>query len=386
MPLNSSNYGNRGETYNLLPFIMITSLIVYIGLMLIMTAFSIPAGERGIKKYGGVIFASLLYAVVFGIRYNVGTDFPMYLKGYEQILNNVGGWEANRWEIGYQIFFLFPAHLGLPYPFGFGIIAFIQIFLIYVGLRRHPSAWKFIPITLILSWICFAYANIMRHMVAFSIFVAAIPYLADKKYLKYLICIAIAMSFHKSAAILFPFPLIYHFRKEIFSSIKVQYALLVVALYIMNIDFVQQMFDSATDILVMFGYDFYEDTKFAEFDTSATVGLGFLTVLGLSVFLITFSNKLKRFYRDRAIAIMYDMYFIGVLVRFAFARMFLMQRLNYYFFSFEFIIAALAMEYFYQKKKYWPLCAILGLYLLLFMGRLGNLEGLQAMYQTFLDR
>lgn len=366
---------------------MITSLIVYIGLMLLMTAFSRPAGQSGLRKYTGVIIASVLYAVIFGIRYNVGTDFPMYLRGYENTLDNVGGWEAARWEIGYQWIFLFPARIGLPYPFGFGVIAFIQCFLLYVGLRRQPEAWKFLPVTLMLSWIWLSYANIMRHMVAFSIFVAALPYLADRKYLKFIACILVAMLFHKSAAVIFPLVIVYHYRKVLFTNIFIEYVMLGVAVTLMNVNVVQQVFQSLTGILVLFNYDFYEDTKYAEFDyVKNTFNIGFLTILILCIFNIYFSNRLKRFYKSRAISIMYDMYFIGVFLRFAFVKMFLIQRLNYYFFSFEFIISALLMEYFYETKQKRNLIFLILLYVALFLGRLKGASNFDAVYQTFLNR
>lgn len=333
-----------------------------------------------------VALASISFAIVFGIRYNVGTDFPTYLNSYEQVaLGNTGG-DFEKWEWGVRTIFNLCAKIRLHYSIPFGIIAFIQIYLIFLGLRKQPKIWWFIPITLMFSCIWLSYSNIMRHMVAFSIFVLSIQFLASKQYLKYYICALIALLFHNSALLLFLIPIPYIFKYNYFNNIFYQLIIFGCAFIMMNINYAQQLLESLSVAIAMFGYDDYLTTSYAGFNEEASVGLGVLMLAVLSLVFIFNSNRMKLYYSSRTISIMYDLYFIGLIIRFAFARMFLLQRINYYFYSFEFIIGALMLGYFYYtKKRIWFIITV-GIYFILFMGKMMQAEELTAMYHTFLDR
>ena len=166
---------------------MFESVFVYLSLMFVMVLLAWCGSHSKQHKLIWVALASFAYALIFGIRYNVGTDFPTYLNSYEQVaLGNSGGDFVN-WEWGVRTIFSLCAKVNFHYSIPFGIVAFVQIFLIFLGLKNQSKIWWVIPISLMLSCIWLSYSNIMRHMVAFSIFVYSIQYLSSKEYFKYYI-------------------------------------------------------------------------------------------------------------------------------------------------------------------------------------------------------
>ena len=334
-------------------------------------------------KYFGAICASLAFAVLFGMRYKVGTDFYTYYKMYEALTLGYEPQEFLRWEIGFRAIFALFARLDCHYSFPFGFIAFLQCFLIYVALRKQYKMWIFIPYTLMLTCIWISYANIMRHMLAFSIFVVAIQFLADKQYWKYCLCVTIAVLFHYSAILLYLLVFPYMIKKEYFYNIKLQFILLGIALVLMNINMVQNLFELLSIAISFMNYDDYLMSHYAEYNENIRFGMGPLSMLIIAMFLIIYSNKMKNYYSSSAINIMYDMYFFGVFIHFAFIRMFLLQRLNYYFYSFEFIIGALTLGYLYKSNKVFAFIVLAAMFMMLFLGKLLLSQDIGP-YRTFL--
>lgn len=365
---------------------MFESALVYLSLMVLMMIFAWIGGKSKNYPFLWAVLASLAWAVVMGIRMHVGIDFDMYYKVYEQNKTGwFGGFGFNRWEPGFQLLYWLCSTQFLHYSIVFGIIAFLQIFLVFYGTRSEKVCWVFLPLTLMFTGAFISYNNIMRHMVAFSIFVCAISFLAERKYWKYLLCIVVAACFHKSALILVVFPLIYMWREEIFVKIWPQLVLLGLSIIIMNIDFVQQIFESISLLMMAFGYEGYMQTEFAEYDTSMGFGIGLVFVLLCNLFIICHSRRIKEYYDNRIVSIMYDMYVIGLCVRLAFLRMFLIQRLNWYFMGYEFIIAALALYYFAKKKDWIYFISWNVMYFAVFLSRLNVKDDGSVLYHAFFE-
>ena len=361
---------------------MFSSVVVYILLMMFMMGLSWCASHAKHHRYIGAVSASLAFAVFFGIRYMVGTDFYTYYINYEDLKLGYQTDEFLRWEIGFRAIFIFFARLGCHYSLPFGVIAFIQCSLIYIALRKQYKMWTFIPFTLILTCIWISYANIMRHMLAFSIFIVSIRFLADKQYLKYCLCVTLAFLFHNSAVLLYLLIIPYMFKNEYFSNIKLQFILLGIALVLMNINMVQNIFELFSTAISFMKYDDYLTSHYAEFNEDIRFGMGPLSMLIIAIFLIAYSNKMKYYYASSTVSIMYDLYFIGIFIHFAFIRMFLLQRLNYYFYSFEFIIGALTLGYLYKSHGLRIFIILATMFLMLFLGKLLLSQDIGS-YRTF---
>lgn len=365
---------------------MFESALVYLGLVLVMTFLAWFAGQAKNYKWFWLVLCSLSYAVVMGIRMNVGVDFPMYYKVYQQVQSGgTGGFGMEHFEPGFQLIYLIFGSQHIHYSIPFGFISFIQMFLIFVGLRKYPQVWVLIPMTFFFTGCFVNYNNVTRHMIALSIFICAIPFLAERKYWKYLGCIILASLFHKSALALVLIPPVYMFCKEVFTRIWVQLAWLAFGLVMMNIDVVQNVFEALSMAILFLGYNDYLHTSFADFNENKKIGLGFVFMFAACVILILNSRKMKEFYKSRTVNIMYDMFFFGYIIRLAFVRMFLLQRFNYYFINFEFIIGAFTLYMFIRKKQWVWFAALMVLYTALFFARLNVKEDGSVLYHTFLE-
>lgn len=365
---------------------MIDSALVYLGLMLIMMLFAWIGGKSKNYPYLWAAISSLAFGIVMGVRMHVGVDFDMYYNVYE---GNKAGWFGgfgyNRWEPGFQLIYFLCSSQFLHYSIPFGIIAFLQIFLVFLGTRKLKEIWVFLPLTLFLCSTYISYNNIMRHMVAFSVFVFSIQYLADRKYWKYLLCIIIAACFHKSALTLIVLPLIYAWIPQIFTKIWPQLLLLAISLILMNINLVQQVFESISIVMSVLRYDGYMQTHYAEFDEKTGFGIRMVFIVASMLIIIFFSKKIKAYYESRTVNIMYDLYIIGMYIRFAFLKMFLIQRYNWFFMGFEFIVGAFALNYFAKKKEWIWLAVWILMYLAVFFARLNIKDDGEVLYHAFFE-
>lgn len=364
---------------------MIDSAIVYLCTMLIMMFFAYIGGKSKNYPYLWVVLASLCFGVVMGVRMKVGIDFPQYYSIYEQAKTGWLGWGYYRWEPGFQILYWLCASQFMHYSIPFGIIAFLQIFLVFWGTRSQKNIWVYLPLTLFLCGPFIAYNNIMRNMLAFSVYVCAIPYLAQRKYWKYLILILVAACFHKSALVLIIFPFIYSWNQQVFTKIWKQLVLFGISIVIMNMEFIQRIFDSMSLVMVALGYDAYMDSEYAEFNKKMKLGYALIAVVMCQLIVMLNSRKMKAFYESRMVNIMYDMYFFGTCIRFAFMRMHLIQRLNWYFVGFEFIVAALTLNYFARKKEWLWFGAWLMMYIAVFFSRLLGKDDGSVLYHAFFE-
>lgn len=364
---------------------MIESIIVYLGLMVIMMAFAGLAARSERFRWLYVTICCLCFGVVMGIRMNVGVDFPMYYKGYQLVQLESTHQLFEHWEPAFRYLLLICGSQFIHYSIPFGIIAFLQVFLVFYGLRKFPNIWVYIPLTLFLAGYFIPYNNIMRHMVAFSVFVCAIPWLAERKYWQYIGIILIAACFHKSAFVLMLIPPVYIWCKQIFTRVWVQLAWIGFGLIMMNIDYVQNIFQLLSVGMTMLGYGFYTHTSFAEFNEETKLGIGFLAMLCANLIIVWYSRRMKEYYESRTVNIMYDLFFLGVIIHLAFLRMFLLQRLNYYFICFEFIIAAFMLNFFVKKKNWLAFGSLILLYLALFYAKLNVKDDGSVLYHTFFE-
>ena len=81
------------------------------------------------------ILPIICFSFIFGIRYNVGNDYMSYLDIYEGYAHYYT--IRDDLEIGFEFVTRLMAETGLHYSIYFGLIAFLQIFLIYYTFRKE---------------------------------------------------------------------------------------------------------------------------------------------------------------------------------------------------------------------------------------------------------
>lgn len=356
--------------------------------MLIMTGFCWYGSISKKNCLSWANLAALTFGIVFGVRYDVGVDFPAYFEVYQTTKFGFESIELERWEPGFQILYFIASKLSLHYSILFGFIAFTQIFLIFYGLKEINKVWIFIPLTLICLSQFQLFLNGMRQLFAFSILVFSIPFLVKRQILKYVISIIIASLFHLTAIILILIPILYIKRKELFKNIYLEIGLFFISLLIMNINLTESLYENLEGLSILFGYDNYLDSSFAEFNEDINTGLGFMISIIINFIIILKSKEIKLSFKScpiqyNLVNVLYDLYFIGVFLNFAFARLFLIKRINYYFYTFEFVMLAIALWVFFKKNRIILFSTFMALLTVLFLGQIRQIEGTPHEYKTF---
>lgn len=327
-------------------YIIIQTIFVY--MVVLMALYN--GGKRTAKtfRFKYVVYAILFYSIIFGLRYGVGTDTNSYIKDYEYA---VRGMQNGTYETGFAWFENLFASNALPCSLYLGTIALLQLFLVYFALRKNKYVFPYIAITFMLGCVWLSYANGIRQEIAFSIYFLAMSYMDKKHFYLYFILVFLATLFHKSAFILFlTFPLLL-INKDLFPSKKVQYVLFVLAIIAGNLNIVSEMMDRLETFATMFGYENYFEDRYLEkfIKKDSGNGVGYYVLLLLPVITIYYSDILKK--HIPSISKIYNLYFIGVILKYAFINSPLIQRVNYYFYGFEFIVMAYLLYVLHENNR-----------------------------------
>lgn len=343
---------------------MIQSIIVYSLLMFTMILFAVYASKRnGYISSSGllvkisfwrfeVIFPLILFAIIFGMRYDVGVDHLGYLHGYLQKIH------AGKNE---PLFFLFAEigwKLNWHYVLYFGVIAFTQALFFFYAFNNERYIYPFLVFFLFTNGEWGFWMNGIRQALAMCIWIFSIKYIEDKKLWKYLIWYVVATLIHKSAIILIVFYPILRNGKDYFKSIPLQLILLVSAfvlkeMFSVVIFYIEPLINSYINILgsEVYGRSYHIEGLMGSFKESDGTGLVYLFRIILNVTIILYSTRLKLFYNSKRFNIIYFFFFFGLLTMYVFPVEFIsITRPFRYFYIFPSIMYAFFLYYLFKTK------------------------------------
>lgn len=310
-----------------------------------MVILCIPKGNKQKDQITATI-AIIAYSVIFGLRYGVGMDYFTYKENFE-FPDTI-----TYTEPGFLLALKLFSSVHLSTPFYFGIIAFIQLYFIFLSLKNDKKIYPFLVFSYMAGCIWLSFANCLRQELAFCIFTCSIQLLDSKRPVLYALIILICTSLHSSALlllILYPFFLM---KKDWFTSIKWQILLLIISIGIMNLNLTSSLISKIESLFALTSYNYYLSDDYSElFFNESRIGIGVYINATIEFFLIANSNKVKRYYSKTIFPIIYTLFFIGVLWKYVFWGSQLLQRINFYFYGFEFIIVAFSLTYFYKNNK-----------------------------------
>lgn len=348
---------------------MIQSILVYSLLMVVMLFFAVYSAKRNIPYLTSTgllvkssfwrfdtIFPLLVFAVIFGMRYDVGVDHLGYLDGYlwkEHVGKNDLLFDLLS-DIGWK--------LNLHFVVYFSILAFIQVFFFFYAFKDERYIFPFLVFFLFTNGEWGFWMNGIRQALAMCIWIFTLKYIKEKKIWKYLLWGIVAFLFHKSAIILLIFYPILRSGKDYFKSISFQLILIVAA-------FVFQMLFSG--IIIMFepviayymnflGGDLYRsydmERLMSSYREGTGTGLVYLFRIALNVLIVLFSKKLKLYYDSKRYNILYFFFIIGLITSYMFPEGYIsFTRPFRYFYIFQSIMYAFFLYYLYKTKpKYSP--------------------------------
>ena len=332
---------------------MIQSVLVYtVTLLSMMTWAAVSSRNFNVSKKSTLSyadwFAIIIFAVIFGIRYNVGIDYANYTNLYFSS-------DFERTEFLFRAISELLCKNDVHIVIFFTLWAFLQIFFVYQAFKQQKWIYPFLLFTLFCGQYFLLWMNVIRQDIAACIFIFSISYVADKKIIKYLVCCFIALGFHKSAAILFLVYPLFQIKKEYFKNRILQLFILFFAIIFGVYEGgLIQILDSAISLfMTTFGYEGYGFGGIEGSLQKISVGSTFLTRLIINIITVLYSKKVKSFFsnKDTRIFIFYDLFFFGIVMNYLLSESFILLRIVRYFNFFGFIITAYLLYYLYKNYK-----------------------------------
>lgn len=162
--------------------------------------------DKGLK--GGLFIAFTLIFLFSAFRYNYGNDYQSYIDAFSEI--NAVDWasildQETHFEPGWVLL------CKIFGPFGFfGLIFFLSLInsiVFYKFIKKNVPRnfyWLAVFILLFSPNFFLIQLSVMRQNLAILVFLFSTRYILQKKIIYYLLCVALAFSFHTSAIIILP--------------------------------------------------------------------------------------------------------------------------------------------------------------------------------------
>jgi len=196
------------------------------------------------------------------------------------------------------------------------------------------------------------YMNVIRQSIAFSIFFWSIQYISNRKLMKYIAAITLAVCFHKSAIILYPVYFITYFQKTFICNNRLFHTILVfISIGLLFVGVIQDSFLSNNNILLWIGYEHYTyDNSILQ--TSKSLGIMDFLFLIVNLLVIYLSRQMLDFYNKKNIniQIIYITFLFGVCSDYLFNGSLIIQRFFLYFSNMRVIIYALLLYYLFSTS------------------------------------
>lgn len=151
------------------------------------------------------IVCYLVLVFTSGLRYETGTDYLAYAKMYEELpaLSDLSLADTYV-EPFYAILCSFFITLGCDINIMFLFISIIITAILFVSFKRYVGQKYYLFAVILYYGITYFMLDMsgIRQAIAFSLFLYSIRFIIDKKPYKYILIIALAFCFHRSAAVL----------------------------------------------------------------------------------------------------------------------------------------------------------------------------------------
>lgn len=340
---------------------MLQSLFIYTSLFGVMMVFSLITHHRHrySKSLGAnqqndsiwkiyIIFPLILFAIVFGMRYDVGTDHLDYLYGYKDKI------KVSKGEPLFDLITNIFQGLNLHYAYYFTFIAFIQVFLFFYAFKNEKYIYPFLVFFLFTNHEWVFWMNGIRQALALCVWLVAVRYIAEKRVWTYLSLCVVSILFHYSSAILIILYPILSNSKDYFRSIK-QQIILIVAAFAIQTYFVF-LLPKAGEILNLYklvigGGKAYGKTYGVEgllksYIESKGTNLVYYSKILINIIVILYSKNLKDFFNNNYFKVIYSLFFIGLFTNYMIPVGFIsVTRPFVYFYIFETVIYAFFAYY-----------------------------------------
>ena len=345
---------------------MLESVVVYFLLFVVLFSCGIVAARRG-KKYGHssgssviqegvpfftpeIIILVLSFAFIFGCRWGVGRDYYRYLYAYTEVI-------PERFEFLFQFFTVCLQRIRAHFSIYFGLWALMDAVLLYYAMRNYRFVFPYVAFFLIFGSYYLPMMNAVRQYLAALLFLNSIRFIEQRQFIKYGICIVLAILFHKLSIILFVIYPILRWKDDWFQRAVPQLVIFLVAVFLslhgeIIIRWIEIPFEWITDQLGYSIYDYenllderYDRTRFGN-----NTGLGIWVKMLITIPVIIYSRDMKTYYNSSYFNMLYTLYFVGVITSLLFGQSIVLNRVALFFAIFQLIIQSLFVYYCFDKK------------------------------------
>ena len=290
----------------------------------------------------------LLFAAIMGMRYDVGVDHLSYKRSY------LSGEGFHREPI-FRWLSIVGREMDIHYTIYFGLLALIQVFLLFYTFKKERHLFPFLVFVLFTSQFFIHWMNGIRQETAGLIFLFASRYIAEKKFGKYLVCCIIACGFHISAIILIPIYPILRGGKDFFKNIPLQLCvfLTVSMVAISGYDLIHRMMPLVgkfSELHYSFAV-YYSVSNLERFSGLTIVGRSLYLFTIINIVIILYSKKLKAYYGNAVFKVFYNLYYFGAVANALFINNLVLNRPFRYFRFYLVIMATYLLYYLYKHAK-----------------------------------
>ena len=350
---------------------MIQSILVY-GFLVVIMSFCGQLAVSDKRKALFYIGISIFFFTLFsGIRFQVGVDYPSYLDEYLKLQQ---GYAFSRnLEFGFTALSRFLANTGFSYPYYFALWAFLQISVMYFALKEYKEVYPYIGFTLFLSLAVLMWYNGIRQCIAVMFWLCSLQYIDKKNFFKFILCIFLGYLFHKSIIVLILLYFLLVNGKDYFKNIKFQYVLVAagvcLSFFLTKIDFDGLLNQYALVLGYGKNMDLEENIGIALAEGERGWGPRRILMLIINLVVIKYSSEIKEFLPERDkryFTILYNVYFIGVVLGAMFFKIHIISRFLLYFEGLQFVMYAFFLYYISKVKKHYIVKLIFMLLLLFY--------------------
>lgn len=271
--------------------------------------------NRNIQKC--LVFVFCFLTVFLGIRYMFGNDYVNYLYQYNIIK---GGVDYSYSWIETVLFNETPSEPGwvllnrcfssTSFAFLVFVLTLFELYVLYNCIKKYVSPhlyWFSIFIFMINPSNMLTCVSMMRQYLAMTIFIFAIRYIIEKKYIKYFLLIVSAAFIHTSAIILLPVYFIGNINTNILkiNTIRICLTVVVAFWYIVGAYYFGDIVKDLLGLSLFQRYEEYTDSA------GKSISLGFSTVIYLFLFYLGVSS-IKNSTREETTLILISL--IGILI------------------------------------------------------------------------
>lgn len=294
------------------------------------------------------IFPIIFLSLLWGLRYDVGTDYLSYKEIYE---NNFTGtvWESlseSNVEYLYALISHVLYHLGMPYYVMFVIMALIPLIFYYKAFRDKPFLFGYASFFLMALGVLFWYFNIQRQGISFFILLYSVDFIRRKRFFSFLVCIIVAMGFHISS-LLFLFCYLFAYLRPTLILNRKFLLLLYLLTWILSYPLQNILLQIISNALVG-KYSAYVNIVDSWMMGTGS-GIGLLIMHIIDIILIVTSPFLCKVYSNYRYDVYFRIFFVGVLFANIAGLNMVLSRFPFCFVSMRIILMAFLTCYVLKK-------------------------------------